>query len=127
MSLELLLLLDVDESSDDEELEESSLLEDSESSEEEVGFLRFFFFSSGLAATLLLSASLGSSSEAPRKRGLYCMPSESIQSGNMNRMHARRFQCSVQHCMAITSQQQSRLTELDVSRGSACRLHECLM
>ena len=81
LSLELLLLEDVDKSSDDEELEESSLLEDSKSSEEDVGFLRFFFFSSGLAAALPLSASLGSSSEAPRKRGLYCMPSEFVQRG----------------------------------------------
>ena len=85
---ELLLLLEVDESSDDEELEESPLLEESKSSEEDVGFLLLLFFSPGLAAALPLSASLGSSSEAPRKRGLYCMLAEFVQTGNMNHMPA---------------------------------------
>ena len=88
LSVELLLLLEVDESSDDEELEESPLLEESKSSEEDVGFLLLLFFSPGLTAALPFSASLGSSSEAPRKRGLYCMPAEFVQTGNMDHMPA---------------------------------------
>ena len=73
LSLELLLSsLELDESSDDED--ESSLLLESELSEDDADF--FLFFLSNLAAdspSLPLLASPGSSSEAPRKRGLYCM------------------------------------------------------
>ena len=77
MSVELLLVLlsslELDEPSDDDE-DESSLLLESESSEDDAGFFRFFL--SSLAAgspSLPLLASPGSSSEAPRNRGLYCM------------------------------------------------------
>ena len=82
--MELLLLL----------LEDSSLLEESKSSEEDVGFLPLFFFSPGLAAALPFSASLGSSSEAPRKRGLYCTPAEFIQTRSMNHMPAAPMLCA---------------------------------
>ena len=81
LSLELLLLLlssDDDESSDDDD-ELSSLLllvsleSSDELSEEPLGFLRFFL-GSDLApgSSLPFLASPGSSSDAPRKRGLYC-------------------------------------------------------
>ncbi len=79
LSLELLLLLsslELDESSDDED-EPSLLLLESESSVDDAGFFRFFL--SCLAAdspSLPLLASPGSSSEAPRNRGLYCMRAE---------------------------------------------------
>ena len=77
LSLELLLSsLELDESSDDED-EPSLLLLEAESSEDDAGF--FLFFLSCLAAdspSLPLLASPGSSSEAPRKRGLYCMRTE---------------------------------------------------
>ncbi len=82
LSLELLLLLlssDDDESSDDDDDELSSLLllvsleSFDEVSEEPSGFLRFFL-GSDLApgSSLPFLASPGSSSDAPRKRGLYC-------------------------------------------------------
>ena len=73
LSLELLLSsLELDESSDDED--ESSLLLESESSEDNAGFFRFFLSSlADDSLSLPLLASPGSSSEAPKKRGLYCM------------------------------------------------------
>ena len=81
--MELLLLLssDDDESSEDDDDEElSSLLlllvslESSvEASEEPSGFLRFFLGSDlDPGSSLPFWASPGSSSDAPRKRGLYC-------------------------------------------------------
>ena len=85
LSLELLLLLlssDDDESSDDDDEEEDELssllllvsLESSdEASEEPAGFLRFFLDSDlDPGSSLPFWASPGSSSDAPRKRGLYC-------------------------------------------------------
>lgn len=88
LSLELLLLVpfELDESSDDEDVSSLLLLLlESESSEDDAGFFRFFL--SRLAAdspSLPLLASLGNSSEAPRKRGLYC-----IKAPNRARQHLR--------------------------------------
>ena len=83
LSLELLLLLssDDDESSDDDDDDElSSLLllvsleSSDEASEESAGFLRFFLASDlDPGSSLPFLASPGSSSDAPRKRGLYCI------------------------------------------------------
>ena len=85
LSLELLLLAssdDDDELSDEEEEEDelSSLLlllllleSSDEASEEPAGFLRFFLGSDlGPGSSLPLLASPGNSSDAPKKRGLYC-------------------------------------------------------
>ena len=85
LSLEELLLLssDDDEPSDDDDEEEEEelssllllvLLESSdEASEEPAGFLRFFLASDlDPGSSLPFLASPGSSSDAPRKRGLYC-------------------------------------------------------